>query len=97
MGVEDRPVEVLLLTQEACAFCEQARELLERLAGEYPLAITTGDLNSPVGRELAALGGVLFAPGIFLDGEAFSYGRPSERRLRRELRRRLGAAGRADA
>ncbi len=32
---------------------------------------------------------MLFPPGIFLDGEPFSYGRPSERKLRRELERRL--------
>lgn len=97
MGADDRHLEVLLLTQEACSFCAQAHELLERLAGEYPLAIETGDLDSPAGRELAARGGVLFAPGIFIDGEPFSYGRPSERRLRRELRRRLEAARRAGA
>lgn len=34
----------------------------------------------------------MFPPGIFLDGEPFSYGRPSERKLRRELERRLGDA-----
>jgi len=36
---------------------------------------------------LAARGGVLFPPGIFLDREPFSYGRPSERKLRKELAR----------
>ena len=38
---------------------------------------------------LAVHSGLLFPPGIFLDGEPFSYGRPSERRLRREIERRL--------
>jgi glutaredoxin len=97
MGAEGQAVEVLVLTQDDCAYCEQASELLERLAGEYPLEVTTRDLDSPEGRELAARGGIFFAPGIFVEGEAFSYGRPSERRLRRELRRRLEAAGRANA
>ncbi|MGH2954951.1 MAG: glutaredoxin family protein [Solirubrobacterales bacterium] len=97
MGAHDQTVEVLLLTQDECTYCEQARELLERLSGEYPLDVRSRELDSPEGRELAARGGIFFAPGIFLDGEPFSYGRPSERRLRRELRRRLAAAGRADA
>lgn len=85
-------VEVLLLTQESCEFCEQARELLGRLSEEYPLRTRHLELDSSHGRELAANGGILFAPGIFLDGEPFSYGRPSERKLRRELDRRLAAA-----
>ena len=63
----------------------QAKALLERLSGEYNLSVTTLDLNSLEGQALAMRGGVLFPPGIFLDGKPFSYGRPSERRLRREL------------
>jgi hypothetical protein len=31
----------------------------------------------------------MFAPGVLVDGEPFSYGRLSERKLRRELRRRV--------
>lgn len=83
-----RSVEVLLLTEESCQFCEQAREVLERLSEEYPLSIRALALDSSRGRELAASGGILFAPGVLLDGEAFSYGRLSERKLRRELDRR---------
>jgi len=37
-----------------------------------------------VGR-VAADAGVMFAPGILLDGAPFGYGRLSERRLRRAL------------
>lgn len=85
-------MEVLLLTQAQCAFCEQAQALLERLSAEYPLAVRTLDLGSPEWQALAERNGILFPPGIFLDGEAFAYGRPSERALRRELERRLGSA-----
>jgi len=85
-------MEVLLLTQENCGFCAQAREILDRLSGEYQLSVTTLDLNSPEGQALAMRGGVLFPPGIFIDGESFSYGRPSERKLRREIERRLSHA-----
>jgi glutaredoxin len=80
---------VLLLTQEHCGFCEQAKALLNRFSGEYGFLVSTLDLDSPEGQALAMRGGVLFPPGIFIDGEPFSYGRPSERKLRREIERRL--------
>lgn len=82
--------EVTLLTQENCVFCEQAKEILGRLSDEYPISVKELDLNSSEGRRLAWHGGVMFPPGIFIDGEAFSYGRPSEKKLRRELDRRAG-------
>ena len=82
-------VEILLLTQEDCAYCGQAQEVLARLAGEYPLAVTAQDLASPIARDLAEGAGMLFAPGLFIDGRPFSYGRLSERKLRRELDRVL--------
>ena len=84
-------MDVVLLTQEECAFCDRAKALLYRLSAEFPLSVVTLDLNTPQGREMAERGGILFAPGIFIDGEAVCYGRPSERRLRREIVSRLGS------
>lgn len=84
------PMEVLLLTEENCAYCQQAKETLDRLAAEYDLSISAIDLRSPEGQDLAARGGVMFPPGILIDGQAFSYGRLSERKFRREVERRLG-------
>lgn len=86
------PMNVLLLTQDHCAFCDQAKALLARLAKEYPLVVSTLDLATREGQALAERGGIMFPPGIFLDGEPFSYGRPSERKLRREIERRLAPA-----
>lgn len=83
-------LDVLILTQENCGFCEEAKLLFQRLAREFPLSLTVLDLNSPEGQDLALRGGVLFPPGIFIHGEAICYGRPSERRLRREVEDRLG-------
>ncbi len=80
---------MLILTQEHCGFCEQAKEVLDRLSVEYGFSFSTLNVGSPEGQTLAMRGGVLFPPGIFLDGEPFSYGRPSERKLRREIERRL--------
>ncbi len=82
-------MNVLLLTQQQCVFCTQAKELLERLSLEYGFSVSTLDVSSPEGEALSVRNGILFPPGIFLDGEPFSYGRPSERRLRREIERRL--------
>jgi glutaredoxin len=84
----DSSVEVVLLTQVDCAFCHDAEVILERLSHEYGFVITTIDLQTLEGREMAVRGGVLFAPGILIDRQPFSYGRPSERKLRKELERR---------
>lgn len=84
-------MNITLLTQESCAFCEQAKEILARLAAEYGFSVSALDIGSSEGQALAMQSGVLFPPGILLDGEPFSYGRPSERKLRRELERRLGS------
>ncbi|MGH3449922.1 MAG: glutaredoxin family protein [Haloechinothrix sp.] len=82
----------MLLTQANCAFCDQAKAMLDRLAAEYPIEVATLDINSPEGQALALRGGVMFPPGIVIDGDPFSYGRPSERALRRELDRRCRVA-----
>ncbi len=84
-------MRVLLLTKEQCGLCDHAKRVLDRLAGEYLLEVITLDLASPEGRALASEGGILFPPGVFLDGEPFCYGRLSEWRLRRELDRRRQA------
>ena len=84
-------MEITLLTRECCDFCQLAKQILQRLSTEFPFSISVVDLDSPAGQDLAERGGILFPPGIFLDGEPFSCGRPSGKRLRQELGRRLGA------
>jgi glutaredoxin len=92
MANNKRPITVTILTKPQCGYCEDAQELLQRLEGEYWLSVDTVDIQSTYGEALAKRGGILFPPGIFLDGEPFSYGRVSERKLRRELDRRIGAS-----
>lgn len=82
---------ILLLTQDNCGFCDAAKDILDRLSAVYPLAVSSLPLDSPEGREFAEKGKILFPPGIFIEGEPFCYGRPSERKLRREIERRLAA------
>lgn len=81
-------MDVVLLTQSDCAFCDDAKQMLERLSGEYRYSLKYVELTSPKGQKMAEQGGVLFPPGIFIDGIAFWYGRLSERKFRKELERR---------
>lgn len=86
------PARITLLTQESCVLCERAKEVLTRVAGDFPLAVAEIDLGSEQGRRLAQLRGVMFAPGIFVDDQMFGFGRLSEKKLRRALQRRSGVA-----
>ncbi len=81
-------MRVLVLTQQNCTFCEQAKELLGWLSTEYGFSVSVLDVASPEGEALAVRSGILFPPRILFDGEPISYGRPSERKLRQELERR---------
>jgi len=83
--------DILLLTQDDCAFCDHAKAVLDRLQQDFSLDVQVENLASPAGRQLAVDLGILFAPGIVLDGELFCYGRPSERKLRKTLSGRRNA------
>ncbi len=79
--------EVVLLTTEDCHFCEQAKGVLARLGGDYELRVREVALESEEGRGLALRSSAPFPPVLFLNGDTFSYGRLSERRLRKALQR----------
>ncbi|TFV79395.1 thioredoxin family protein [Blastococcus sp. CT_GayMR19] len=83
---------ITLLTQRSCAYCEQAKATLNQLRREHVFEAVEVSLETDEGRELGARHGVLFAPGVLVDGQLFSFGRLSERKLRRELQRRHAAA-----
>lgn len=76
---------VLLLTKENCSLCDDAKDVLEKLRPHYGLEIQSISLESEEGRRLALTSSAAFPPVVFVDGELFSYGRLSERRLRRAL------------
>lgn len=83
--------EIVLLTKEDCHFCEQAKKILDRLGAEYPLRVREVALDSSEGHALAARSGAPFPPVLFVDGQVFSYGRLSERKLRQRLARAVRA------
>ena len=76
---------ITLLTQPSCTSCEHAKEVLARLTQEFPLQINEIGLATEEGLALAARHGVVFAPGVLVDGDMFSYGRLPEKKLRRYL------------
>ncbi|TFC00150.1 thioredoxin family protein [Cryobacterium adonitolivorans] len=76
---------ITVLTQESCPSCVNAKNTLAQLADEYPIDVREIPLASTEGKGLANRVGIVFAPGILIDGELFSYGRLSEKKLRRHL------------
>jgi hypothetical protein len=78
---------VTLLTQPDCALCEHAKQVLAKVGADHPLRVEEIGLGTPRGQQLALGAGVLFAPGILLDGAPYAFGRLSERALRRALSR----------
>ena len=83
---------VTLLTQPDCALCEHAKQVLAKVSADHPLHLEEIGLDTRQGQDLAVRAGMLFAPGILLDGAPFAYGRLSERALRRALHRKHGTA-----
>ncbi len=86
------PARVLLVTAPDCHFCADAKALLARLGQAYPLEVREVDLSSPEGQEAATRHGIMFPPGLLLDGGFVGFGRVSERKLRRLLEQRVVAA-----
>lgn len=76
---------VTLLTAADCLMCEHAKKVLGDVGRDHRLEVEEVRLDTDRGRLLAADHGVVFAPGILLDGRAFAYGRLSERKLRKAL------------
>lgn len=85
-------IRVTLLTRPDCRHCDDARRILDELAREYPLELTSLGINTAAGQDLATSGGLLFPPGIVIDDRPFCYGRPSVGKLRREFER-LASSG----
>lgn len=78
---------ITLLTTASCDLCEHAKAVLERISADIEIDVEELDVTSDRGRGLAEEAGVVFPPGVLIDGEPFSYGRLSERKLRRRLLR----------
>jgi len=80
-------ISVILLTQPACALCDQAKASLDRVGQDFPLDIEIVPVDSELGARLARQVGMAFPPAVIVAGQPFSYGRLSEGKLRRHLQR----------
>lgn len=76
---------VTVLTKSNCDNCVRARDILHRLSTELGFTVELIDIETATGSCLAREHGVMFAPGVLVDGRLSTYGRPSERRLRRDI------------
>ena len=82
------PARITLLSRDNCGFCDHAKHVLARVGAQYPLQVVEVSLDSREGQAIATTAGVLFAPGVLVDGQPFSFGRLSERKLLRTLQKR---------
>lgn len=80
-------LELTLVTAADCALCSHGREVLAKLSEELPLRVSEIDLDSAEGKALAERFPLVFPPILIADGAVLSYGRLSEKRLRKELGR----------
>lgn len=88
-----RPMtRVTLLTKSHCHLCDQAKEVLVKVSRDFPLLFEVVSTESAEGARLALENGIVFPPGVLLDGQPFAYGRLSEGKLRRKLEQLCGAA-----
>jgi hypothetical protein len=88
------PARVTVVTVPACHFCQDAREALGELAGDYPLAVEETAADSPAGQALLHVHGTGMFPLVLVlvEGEFFSAGRLPRRKLARLLAARGAAA-----
>lgn len=85
---ESVSVPVQLVTTPNCHLCDDARDALVRLAGEYTLEIEVVDGESPEGLDLVARHRPPFLPMVVVEGRMFSYGIFPWKKLRRDLEAR---------
>ncbi len=84
--MEKRPLRLQLYSRPGCHLCEDVRALCDRLAAEFPLALSEVNIETDPGlcarydREV---------PVLFIDGRKAVKYRTTEATLRRLLRRRL--------
>lgn len=84
-------IRITVLSAPACKLCDHAKQVLANVAEDYDFEIETLSVEDERGRQLATEHKVAFPPGVLIDGRPFSYGRLSERKLRRELTHKTSA------
>lgn len=83
--LETQTVDLTLVVAEDCSLCKHAKQVLESLQSDHSLRISEVALESEEGRLLGEIHPLLFPPILLRGDRVLSYGRLSERRLRKEL------------
>jgi glutaredoxin len=78
-------IEVVLVANPGCHYCDDARRILDEIGEEMPLRVRTVPLSSAEGRVLVVRHRVPFPPILVVNGRFFGYGRISRRKLERHL------------
>ena len=73
---------ITLLSRPGCHLCEEAREVIEKVAGELGVTWTERDITASA-QDLADYGDMI--PVTFIDGVQHDFWRVDEVRLRRAL------------
>jgi len=87
-------VEFTLLTKQNCPLCDHAKDVLSRVGADFVSRIEIVWLETSEGERFVQAHDTPFPPALLIDGELHGFGRLSEKKLRRELRR-LGAPRRS--
>lgn len=83
----EQKMELTLVVADDCSLCEHARKVLESLSQDCRIRVKEVKLESEEGQLLGQLHPLLFPPILLRGDGVLSYGRLSERRLRKELGR----------
>lgn len=84
-------IKVTLLSKKDCHHCDVAKKLFQNLQADYPIALEIVDMTSERGMTIGKDFGIFFPPGILINNKPFSYGRPSEKKIKKELNRLLNS------
>ena len=85
--------QITLIEAPGCHFCEEATETLARLAENYALEVVKLDSSSDRGRYLLEAHRSPMSPLVLVDGQVFTWGRLSERKLAKLLQARSSRPG----
>jgi hypothetical protein len=87
MSQPTRSTSVTVVRTTVCHFCDDALETLVDIGRESPLTVEVVEAHAPRGVALLRTHRAAMFPLVLVDGQYFSVGRLSRRKLRALLRR----------
>ncbi len=78
-------IEVVVVTSPACHLCQDAKEALAELGGDYPLEVREVDVASAEGEGILERLRPPMQPAVLVNGRLFSSGRLPRKKLRKML------------